>query len=351
MEPKKRFDDLNDDCIMVIIEHLRRNNMDGVKAFSRTSRRYHQLAFPQIFDLKDLALRVYEHVGAHSETLAALRTTTFVAEHARALSVELWLCSEYDIKRKFDLPDNDALYPFNTLRNFLNGAPTIRELRLDCSSIPTDRTDVALRFGKADLPKRIRKWHPPYQFSNIRVLHVANVHNIAELIAGCPKLHTLCATYPFTKPKTTCSAIVVHRRLENVHLQQPRQWTSTQLYDVCKQLDTGVRRLCLSGDMSHSIDTADYFAALRHLRGVEILEVSADRIAVWEMSTGARNLFRAASTAFSKISFHKNSYETTATHCFTLADGDTTEIVHTDAEKPRGVYKPLSTRLALKDSS
>jgi hypothetical protein len=82
MEGKKRFEDLNDDCIMIVIKYLRRDSTKSLKNFSRANRRYRQLAFPQIFDLKDLALNVFEHVGAHSETLNGLRTSKFVAEHA-----------------------------------------------------------------------------------------------------------------------------------------------------------------------------------------------------------------------------------------------------------------------------
>jgi hypothetical protein len=151
-----------------------------------------------------------------------------LSDEDRALSIELWVCTEYDIRRGFGQPDNGASYPYSRLATFTTSAHNLRKLRLDCSMIPKDQTPSATRAVRG-------------AFSNIRVLHLNNVSEIIPFIRRCKNLETLCISYPVAKRQATFAAIKSLRSLVNLQLEHSdkspsAKWSNVQLKSLSPQV-------------------------------------------------------------------------------------------------------------------
>jgi hypothetical protein len=94
MEDKKRFDDLNDDCVLLIIRHIRQLGyvnhpmwwdpaVPTLKAFSCVNRKYRQLCLPTLFNLRDLAIRGTGTKTQQSPFYDALSKSAFAADCVR----------------------------------------------------------------------------------------------------------------------------------------------------------------------------------------------------------------------------------------------------------------------------
>ncbi|KPI41612.1 uncharacterized protein AB675_9022 [Cyphellophora attinorum] len=356
MDAPRTFGDLDNDCIMVIIEHFRDDDHDSnfpwretsalssTKALSGVNRRYRQLILPILFRLGDLVIGGDGDITKQSSFYDALKNSSFAADCVRALSIDFhkYPC----LRRGGNEPADNAFDFHSTLSAFLSSADSLRELRI-ASHLPKTLQGLELKHNVV--------------FDSLRTLQVRNVPDAGALVKACPNLQVFCSTYPLAKPKTAFKAIAAHPNLEKVQLDK-NGWTEKQLKELCG-LVKGVSHLFLSHVWDRFLHkpnvtkAREVFPVLGILQGVEKLELDCRFLyePETEVSTAARHLLMSHSS-LSQITLHGFRYTSgwpSLQYCKVPTENDpyASEVIKIEGEDRDYVTNPFSTYFSPRSGS
>ncbi|KAJ9605887.1 hypothetical protein H2200_009736 [Cladophialophora chaetospira] len=262
----KSFTDLNDDCILLIIDAAAKlprqtgTQPQNVKTLSLTSKRLRRLCEPTLLKFPDGKLTLQNVRQPEKETFNALSRATFVLSSLEALDVNL-----------YPNPSNNTSHGDDVFTGFvaaITSMPQLSQLKMDFNNSHAAMNQLRREFLSVDA-----------NLPTIDVLHLQKARNSDFILKACPQLKTLVVehcTIQWQDTFAALSSVVTLRQLEINAWSLWRLETFREMMPYIKD----VPELCIKGEHRRG----PLSALATEFRNLPKLKSLAITSALWEGS-------------------------------------------------------------------